>query len=71
LVFYSQKVNFAFYNKKIYRIFTIFNTSNEVFIKKLIKKSETPPAGVEGFFWLQVKNELEPFGLPLYLQKGA
>jgi len=33
--------------------------------------SETPPAGAGGFFWLQAKNELEPFGLPLHLQTGV
>jgi len=37
----------------------------------LIPESETPPAGAGGIFWLQAKNELEPFGLPLHLQTGV
>jgi len=30
-----------------------------------------PPAGAGGIFWLQAKNELEPFGLPLHHQTGV
>jgi len=40
-----------------------------VIAKIIFYISETPPAGAGGIFWLQAKKELEPFGLPLYLQK--
>jgi len=40
-------------------------------IRNKREESETPPAGAGGIFWLQAKNELEPFGLPLHLQTGV
>ncbi|GAH93418.1 unnamed protein product, partial [marine sediment metagenome] len=33
--------------------------------------NEIPSAGARGIFWLQAKNELEPFGLLLHLQTGV
>ena len=53
-------------------IILAFNKSKNIFSLFLnIIKSETPPTGVRGIFWLKAKNEIESFGLPLHLKTGV